>query len=228
MLNNEEVRGQGCSISAEDISAYIDGELDGESAALVREHLEKCPECASLYNAFADISENIDIEENEEIEYPAELHSSIMARVNAEKKTVPFAARVRRWGMIFGAGAAAVICLAVLGGPIFRGQLDLSGAAQMDQVAEEVEMASDLSKSMNYKAEVANGSSNIYYGLADEMEAPMDNSIECEDEEKATFDACEDEETTTIVACDDMVEDITTDEIAKFLLLYPRDRNVLP
>lgn len=176
MLNNEEMRERSCADMAEDISAYLDGELNEEKAAHLRKHLQKCESCASLYNDLKDISKNIS---GMGIEYPAELHSSIMNRVEEEKRAerkegISFSAKVRRWGMIFGASAAAVICLAVLGGPIFRGQKDLTMGGSDYYVADEaeaVEYAADMNKSLTYKEELE-GVAGQSYGVAAEMQSP--------------------------------------------------------
>ena len=49
-----------CDKYLEMISLYVDGELDEDSAAQLREHLDECQECRKYYEAFSIISQNID------------------------------------------------------------------------------------------------------------------------------------------------------------------------
>ena len=45
----------GCTEIRELLSLYLEGELDEDKAAVVRDHLAQCPECADLAEAMSDI-----------------------------------------------------------------------------------------------------------------------------------------------------------------------------
>lgn len=62
-----------CDKYLEMISLYVDGELDEDSAAQLREHLEECQECRKYYEAFSIISQNI-----EETQAPEGFASEVM------------------------------------------------------------------------------------------------------------------------------------------------------
>ena len=95
------------------LNEYIDGELDANNAALVRSHIENCPECREALEALKKIEQLLD-ESTEEA--PEALCDRVMERVRAEKtasrKKIVF---MRRLGII---AAAAVICLAVIASPM--------------------------------------------------------------------------------------------------------------
>lgn len=99
------------------INMHIDGVLDQAQTDLLFEHLHECENCQKRFDAYSTISLAV---KNAEIDYPENLHSSIMQAVKAEKskKTISF---VRRYGAV--AACAAVALIAGIG---FFGLRDLS------------------------------------------------------------------------------------------------------
>lgn len=71
----------GCEMYQELISCLLDGELNEEESTALAEHLEHCPECETMFEAFTGLSKSIS--ENME-EVPEGLHENIMAAVRRE------------------------------------------------------------------------------------------------------------------------------------------------
>lgn len=71
----------GCEMYQELISCLLDGELNEEESTALAEHLEHCPECEAMFEAFAGLSRSLG--ENME-EVPEGLHENIMAAVRRE------------------------------------------------------------------------------------------------------------------------------------------------
>ena len=180
MIKNDGARSFSCEDIAEDISAYLDGELEDAATEALEEHLAECDECRALYTALKKASDEVS---SAFVAVPPELHSSIMNRIREEKKkSVPtgkFNSKMRRLGALCGAGAVAVICLAVLGGPIMKGGMAMDNmASKEDGFMAEVEIADD-----------ANGNGYVMDRI---QEAPSgfsveeDLSLECADSYKAS------------------------------------------
>lgn len=71
-----------CEYYQELISRMIDDELSAEESAVLAQHLESCPECSAMYQAFSGISQAI----AEDMEEPPEyLRESIMAELRREQ-----------------------------------------------------------------------------------------------------------------------------------------------
>ena len=117
-----------CENMSELISAYFDGELSDADALRVGNHLESCPECRELFGAFLALSENI----KDSAEIPSELHGSVMSAVRRAKTEsggkIIRNSRLRRIGLIGGAAACAVICMAVLAKPFLFGNAKLKSS----------------------------------------------------------------------------------------------------
>lgn len=95
------------------LNEYIDGELNADDAALVRSHIESCPQCREALEELEKIEQLLDesIEEAPEV-----LYDRVMARVRSEKAASRKKIVVmRRFGII---AAAAVICLTVIASPM--------------------------------------------------------------------------------------------------------------
>ncbi len=116
------LRNSECDIPGEDISAYFDGELSGAELERIKKHIDGCESCRRLLASLERTSSYV---EGAKAEIPSNLHDSIMATVTAHKVTnrkgKSFADRIRKAGLWCGAGVAAVICLTLVGSPIFRG-----------------------------------------------------------------------------------------------------------
>lgn len=91
------------------ISCLLDGELSEREEAEVREHIAACPECKSVYDAFAALSGSVS-----QLEEPPEwLHEDIMSAVSRERRKKPRVIWLRTLS------AAACLALVVLAGVKF-------------------------------------------------------------------------------------------------------------
>ena len=99
-----------CERFEERISALLDGELSAVEEAEVRAHMEHCPECRAMYEAFAAVGEAIGTQE-----VPATLHSGIMDKVHAAEKASRTQHTIVRLRPIL----AAAACLIVVVGTVF-------------------------------------------------------------------------------------------------------------
>lgn len=94
-----------CKEIQELISVLIDGKVSENEKAKVNDHVEKCPECRAMLEAFTAVSESL----SELEDVPEGLHENIMRRVKSEgikrkapwKKIIPLAACLAL--VIFGA-----------------------------------------------------------------------------------------------------------------------------
>ena len=91
------------------ISCLLDGELSEREEAEVRGHIAACPECRSVYDAFAALSDSVS-----QLEEPPEgLHEDIMSAVSRERRKKPRVIWLRTLS------AAACLALVVLAGVRF-------------------------------------------------------------------------------------------------------------
>ena len=140
MIDNEILRGDECEAVIAELSAYIDGELSENEVKHIEEHLEKCEKCRRLMSELSSLSEDIGIAS---VPYPADLHSRIMDSLDDEMKkgreksrAVRFGKLMKKHGMWLGAGVAAVICLVLVGSPLFRGSLEFAANDAKDMAVE--------------------------------------------------------------------------------------------
>lgn len=205
MIDNEILRSGECEAVYPELSAYIDGELDERTVKLVKEHLEKCEKCRKLLSELTCLSDDIS---EATVSYPEDLHLRLMDALNEEiekgrkkskVKVLDFGKAMKKHGMWIGAGVAAVICLALVGSPIFRGSLEI-GTNDAKEIAIEdavmlqngsLEMACEMSKTVCYKAEEAEAIKYYSSSLADNVEVP---TMEVSDDMSAT--GCVDETET--------------------------------
>lgn len=122
MKENERPHGGEHEACFSELSAYIDGELDGTEEARVRSHIEECPACREIYERLVLLSGKI---KNACPEIPRDLHERIMSAVRNEsgkkKRGIQDWSRLlHRHLLPIGAGAVAVICLVLVGSPVFR------------------------------------------------------------------------------------------------------------
>ncbi len=197
MMENEAMKRGQCNEMLTELSAYIDGELDASDSHRVELHLEKCEKCRETHRALSLLSQDIGAAS---VPYPSDLHSHIMASLGEEmekgrkkNRAASFGNAMKKHGMWIGVGVAAVICLVLVGSPVFRGDLAFGMDAAKSFEAEEdammpqnggIEVASDMSKSNTagrvycsaddaelFEAETKYCSS---YSLADGMELPAE------------------------------------------------------
>lgn len=171
MIDNEILRNDGCDAILPELSAYIDGELEVEAAKHIELHLEKCEKCRKLLSELSSLSEDIGIAS---IPYPDDLHSHLMGALNEEMSRVRrnsrakgFGKAIKKHGRWIGAGVAAMICLVLVGSPVFRGSLEF---AMNDSKSIEMEDAIVLQNGgieAAYEMSRTNDEENIYY-VADE------------------------------------------------------------
>lgn len=89
------------------INQYIDGELDPQQEAELREHFESCPACREYYRQLCVVSDAVT-----EMDFPPGLHGSIMEAVGKERQKGRKVIRFRRPAI---AAAAAVLALGLVG-----------------------------------------------------------------------------------------------------------------
>ena len=95
-----------CEKCREMISCLLDGELSQAEQSLVREHIDSCPECRSVYDAFSAVSEQM----HEEEPLPEGLHEKIMSGIKAKPK--------KKTGIVWIKYLSVAACLALV---IFAG-----------------------------------------------------------------------------------------------------------
>ena len=217
MIDNEALRSGECNDILPELSAYIDGELPEEDARRIEAHLEKCEKCRELMSELLSLSEDIAAAS---VPYPADLHLRIMASLNEEmaksrkkSKILSLGKSMKKHGKWIGAGVAAVICIALIGSPVFRGDFAFGMddaknlAAEADAVEPQngcAEVASEMTKSSAtgssfYAADEAEASEakvehHSTYSLADGNEMPQ--IIEKAPTEKSDADDMSTEEVT--------------------------------
>ncbi len=187
MIDNEILRSGECEELLPELSAYIDGELDGDAVIGIKEHLEKCEKCRALILELSRLSGDIGAAS---IPCPDDLHVRIMDSLNEEigrgrrkNRVLDFGKAMKKHGMWIGAGVAAVICLVLVGSPVFNGSFSFGmddakdfaaeGYADMSQNGG-LDIALEMSKS-NTKNEIyysAEEAEMENYSLTDDVEAP--------------------------------------------------------
>ena len=93
-----------CEAMREQLSALLDGELDGEETRQVRAHLARCPDCRAFYAAMQELSGLLEPEAP-----PAALHAGIMARFDQRERVLARQKRLGRLRPLFSLAAAAAI-----------------------------------------------------------------------------------------------------------------------
>lgn len=182
-----------CDRVREDISAYLDGELEANDAEKIRNHIESCNDCRELYERFSDISLCV----GQTVDIPDDLHLKIMESVKAQKAKEKngIASRVRKIGLWCGAGVAAVLCLAVINSPIFKGSIDFSA-----ENANGKSMSYDISGG----AEFDNEDGNLY-AAEDRAEEIVNSEVACDYISKELI-SLEDNTPSKIQTQDDVID----------------------
>ena len=130
-----------CERFAQQLSALLDGELSGEEEAELRAHMEVCPDCRAMYEAFAAVGAAI-----REQDVPDTLHDGIMTKVRTAEKAMKTQRTIVRLRPIL----AAAACLVVLVGTVLAlnntigfGRRD-SKSAKTEAAPAEAPMAPDM------------------------------------------------------------------------------------
>lgn len=111
-----------CAECQENISVYLDGELDDAMASTIRTHLTVCPECAKLFEDFASILDFCHVVPPHEIVPPNSqaLWCRISNTLESEIKPPPASEPVpekRGWfgrSFSFSQAGAAIACVALI------------------------------------------------------------------------------------------------------------------
>jgi len=130
-----------CATLRPDISARLDGELDGGSSLIVAEHLETCASCRAYERELMRLRSALRVQSAESV---PDLSGSIMSRVRTEK---PRVARRREWraGARIAAVAAVVAALTVLAASLPFSERQPQSASAAEIIAEVRTAAQELS-----------------------------------------------------------------------------------
>lgn len=142
-----------CREIQELISALIDGKVSEKEKTEIYAHVEKCPECKAMLEAFTAVSESL----GELEDVPAGLHENIMRRVKSEgikkkspwKKIIPLAACFAL--VIFGAFSLRGMDSAVEDKAVLEVNSCCDGAVMPDnKAAEDVEIFRFFTEEQSY------------------------------------------------------------------------------
>ena len=100
-----------CAAVGELLSAYLDGELTAGEKEAVEAHLQTCDACRHLAEALGSLRTEI---RGAELTPPPELRSSIMKQIHRENRL----RRIRRLTAVGSVGAAAMLCLVIIGNAV--------------------------------------------------------------------------------------------------------------
>lgn len=121
-----------CEKIQELISRLLDEDLDREERFALNEHLQSCPECRAVYEAFSAVSASL---KDDLAEPPESLRESVMAEIRREQIRKK---NRRPWRAILSAAAVAAL---VLGLRFTTGGESLRAASQTAPLAASVQMA---------------------------------------------------------------------------------------
>ncbi|MBR4295288.1 MAG: zf-HC2 domain-containing protein [Clostridia bacterium] len=216
-----------CDRVREDISAYLDGELEANDAEKIRNHIESCNDCRELLEHFSDISLCV----RQTVDIPDDLHLKIMESVNVQKakEKISISSRMRKIGLWCGAGVAAVLCLAVINSPMFKTSMDFSaenanGKSMSYDISGGAEFDKDdgnLYATEEQVAEIENSDASNFYVSKDDksLEDDFMSKIQCQEE---AIDVPADEaETAASVNCEAYCYTSKTD--CQSIVLYSKD-----
>lgn len=160
-----------CGKIQELLSAMLDGEVSESEKAEIEKHVEGCPECRAMYNAFTAVSDSL----NEPEEIPEGLHENIVRSVKAEgkKKKAP-------WKKVLPLAACLVL--------VIFGAFAING---LDNTADKAMTANDSSESLMADSAVSNDAAEdmeiIRFGADDALNAPC--RVEADSAETACNEA---------------------------------------
>ena len=102
-----------CKYYQELISRMLDKDLSKRERAAVMEHLDSCPECAAMYEAFSMLSNNVSANL---VDPPEELTEDIMANIRRSEVIRKNRKTSRQLKTIIAAAACVAVLVAVVGG----------------------------------------------------------------------------------------------------------------
>ncbi len=155
-----------CEKFQEMISAMLDKELSENETAQLMAHLETCPDCRAMYEAFADVSAAM----AEGIAVPESLHSGIMNSVNKAAKSS------KKRGMLIKLRpyAATAACLVVIAAAL----LTVRGSDLMGADAEAPAMMKDAKvETVVSAAESAPADGGFNYTATNTADAAADDKV---------------------------------------------------
>lgn len=192
MMENDNLRSVECTVLLEALSAYLDGELDAEEAEKIKTHMDNCAECRAVYERLAALSDDIG---SVETEAPEDLHQRIMTAVRSTgkvKKKATLQSRLRRCGLWIGAGVAAMLCLVLIGSPIFNGGMgmDLMGGINKAACADEAEAAYDVAIAEVYSSDGGSVVEVVVESIENSLSTVQSDAYYSQYEIKHETDAC--------------------------------------
>ncbi len=123
-----------CAAVGELLSAYLDGELTAGEKEAVEAHLQTCDACRQLAEALGSLRTEI---RGAELTPPPELRGSIMKQIHRENRL----RRIRRLTAVGSVGAAAMLCLVIIGNAV------LGSLTAADKAAPEAYHDADMASS---------------------------------------------------------------------------------
>ena len=110
-----------CEICQENLSLFLDGELDDIQAANIRTHLSLCAECAKVCEDFAAILDSCKLDELSDDVVPpnpnalwCRISNTIEAEIKPEVAPEPQQKRRRVWNLSFAQAASGVLAIALI------------------------------------------------------------------------------------------------------------------
>ena len=111
------------------ISELQDSELEAAKESELRAHIDSCPECRRIYEAFSGISEAL---EEELVPVPEALASGIMFKINMENEIKEKQKKRRRWSSYLTAAACfAMVVFGVAQSGLFGGSKQETASVPM-------------------------------------------------------------------------------------------------
>jgi len=153
------------------ISAYFDGELNGNEKAELEAHLEECEECRSILETYREISAEM-IKDTEEV--PENFAAGVMDKVASYEKNIKARKQRRNFG-IAGRwiGIAACIAIVLVAFPRMPG---LGCGASNDAAMEDTGAAMDIVAGADYDMFYDGGTSGE--SAPAEPESSMDYTVD--------------------------------------------------
>jgi hypothetical protein len=121
---------ENCAFMQEMISRMLDEELNPEEQAALAEHLAVCPECRTMYQAFAAVSDTL---RGDLAEPPEALRENVMAELRREQIRKR---NLRPWRAVLSAAAVAALALGLRYGlPALTPKNTMTAARQVEDTA---------------------------------------------------------------------------------------------
>lgn len=161
------MRAESHEFQPDEVMAYLDGEVTGERALALADHLEHCPDCSSLANDFCAVSQQLalwKVEASPLVQTPSDLHAEVPAALEAEMVCAEFPEGVPRsyetaafsltggalfrrpWVWALAGVGALVVTLSVQSFRMSKDALDRSATAQLRSAEEILKEAAEYQK----------------------------------------------------------------------------------